>query len=96
MLFGLCNTPATLERLMENVLEGIPLERCLVYLDDLMAHRADFYAVVEAQEEVLEWIMAAGLKLYFIIPSLHYPHRACCAEVAPILQGGGPQRPQQV
>jgi hypothetical protein len=33
--FGLSNSPATFERLMEAILSGLYWERCLVYLDDI-------------------------------------------------------------
>ena len=33
MRFGLCNAPATFERLMDRVLCGMRWSRCLVYLD---------------------------------------------------------------
>ncbi|KAJ8364485.1 hypothetical protein SKAU_G00133160 [Synaphobranchus kaupii] len=36
MPFGLCNAPATFERLMERVLAAVPRSRCVVYLDDLL------------------------------------------------------------
>ena len=34
MPFGLCNSPATFERLMELALSGVLFEWCLVYIDD--------------------------------------------------------------
>uniref|UniRef100_A0AAV2MGF7 ribonuclease H n=1 Tax=Knipowitschia caucasica TaxID=637954 RepID=A0AAV2MGF7_KNICA len=40
--FGLCNAPATFERLMERVLADIPRSHCVVYLDDLLVHASDF------------------------------------------------------
>ncbi len=36
MPFRLCNAPATFERLMEQILTGLPLTVCLVYLDDIL------------------------------------------------------------
>ena len=36
MSFGLCNAPATFERLMEQVLVGLPASTALVYLDDIL------------------------------------------------------------
>ena len=42
MPFGLCNAPATFERLMEKVLAGLPLSVCLVYLDDILVPARSF------------------------------------------------------
>ena len=42
MPFGLCNAPATLERLMDRVLQGLQWPRCLVYLDDIISFGSTF------------------------------------------------------
>ncbi|GBL77329.1 Retrovirus-related Pol polyprotein from transposon 297 [Araneus ventricosus] len=42
MIFGLCNAPATFERLLETVLRGLTSEACLVYLDDIIIVRRTF------------------------------------------------------
>ena len=52
MLFGLCNTPATFERLMELVLVGLPCSVCVVYLHDIIAHVKTFDGEVEHLKEV--------------------------------------------
>ena len=36
MPFGLCNGPATFQRLMDLLLVGIQWNSCLVYLDDII------------------------------------------------------------
>ena len=42
MPFGLCNAPATFERLMEQVLAGLPITIALVYLDDVLVPGISF------------------------------------------------------
>ena len=64
LCFGLCNAPATFERLMDRVLDGIPRQQCLVYLDDILAHGSSFQSALGALRRVLERVAAAGLKLH--------------------------------
>ncbi|KAI3360647.1 hypothetical protein L3Q82_002512 [Scortum barcoo] len=64
MPFGLCNAPATFERLMERVLADIPRDRCVVYLDDLLAHAADFDSALANLRDVFFAIRKAGLRLH--------------------------------
>ncbi|KAK3743858.1 hypothetical protein QZH41_005256 [Actinostola sp. cb2023] len=63
MAFGLCNAPATFERLMEKVLSGLSWEICLAYIDDIIVHAKTFQAEKERLREVLKRMRAAGLKL---------------------------------
>ncbi len=62
MPFGLCNVPATFERLMERVLKDIPCTCCVVYLDDLLVHARDFDQAVHNLREVLTAIRSAELR----------------------------------
>ena len=61
--FGLCNAPATFERLMEAVLAGLQWEICLIYLDDIITFGKTFDEAVENLQQVLERLRNAGLKL---------------------------------
>ena len=63
MPFGLCNAPATFERLMEMILRGLLWKRCLVYIDDIIAYGRDFEDTLENLSLVLQRIKDAGLKL---------------------------------
>ena len=63
MPFGLCNAPATFERLMERVLADVPRSRCVVYLDDLLVHANNFDKALSNLLEVFTAIRQAGLRL---------------------------------
>ena len=59
MPFGLCNAPATFERLMDEVLAGMPWVVCLVYLDDLIGHAKSLEEELERLKLVLVRIRGA-------------------------------------
>ena len=63
MPFGLCNAPATFERLMEIVLAGLHWEICLIYLDDVIVTGKTFDDMLTNLSTVLERFRDAGLKL---------------------------------
>ncbi|XP_076247766.1 uncharacterized protein LOC143187432 [Calliopsis andreniformis] len=61
MPFGLCNAPATFERLMETVLQGLNWRICLVYLDDIIIHARTFDEEVEHLRQVFQRLRNAKL-----------------------------------
>ena len=61
--FGLCNAPATFERLMELVLQGLRWEQCLVFLDDIIVFGANFQQTLKRLKHVFQRLRAANLKL---------------------------------
>ena len=63
MPFGLCNAPATFQRLMDRVLVGLQWEQCLVYLDDIVVFGKTFEQTLARLRLVMERLKAAGLKL---------------------------------
>ena len=63
MPFGLCNAPATFERLMEKVLAGLPLTVCLIYLDDILVPGRTFEDHIKNLRLVLLRLREAKLKL---------------------------------
>ena len=63
MPFGLCNAPATFERLMELVLAGLPWSVCLLYLDDILVHAKTFEDEIANLCKVFGRFRAANLKL---------------------------------
>src|SRR5688572_8001937 len=63
MPFGLCNAPATFQRLMDIVLSGLNFEICLVYLDDVIIFGDDLDQHLERLKQVLQRLREAHLKL---------------------------------
>jgi hypothetical protein len=62
MPFGLCNNPATFERLMESVLAGLRWETCLVYIDDIIIFSGSVETHIDRLVDVLKRISSAGLR----------------------------------
>ena len=63
MPFGLCNAPATFERLMELILGGLTWKMCLVYMDDIIVYGGDFYIELDRLITIWERLCQAELKL---------------------------------
>ena len=63
MPFGLCNSPATFQRLMEGVLAGLSPDTCMVYIDDVIVTGKTFEEHLANLKEVLKRLRAAGLRL---------------------------------
>ena len=63
MPFGLCNAPATFQRLMETVLEGLARKQCFVYLDDILVISSTWEEHLQNLELVIERLKKAGLRL---------------------------------
>ncbi|GBM67091.1 Retrovirus-related Pol polyprotein from transposon 412, partial [Araneus ventricosus] len=63
MPFGLCNAPATFERMMDSLLKGMKWKHCLCYLDDVIVYTATFEEHLRRLRMVLQCIQTAGLTL---------------------------------
>ena len=61
--FGLCNAPATFQRLMDLVLSGLQWTECLVYLDDVIILGRDFEDHLRSLKLVFQRLRESGLKL---------------------------------
>lgn len=63
MPFGLCNAPATFQRLMQRCLSGQLVDSTLVYLDDVLVFSQDFPTHLYHLEQVFQAMEKYGLKL---------------------------------
>lgn len=63
MPFGLCNAPATFQRLMDAILQGLNWQCCLVYLDDVIIYSKDINEHGKHLEQVFAALSKANLRL---------------------------------
>ena len=63
MPFGLCNAGATFQRLMDVVLNGLSLQICLAYLDDVIVFSRELDEHLIRLRQVFERLQIAGLKV---------------------------------
>ena len=77
MPFGLCNAPATFQRLMDLVLAGLQWSHCLVYIDDVIIIGENLDEHLIHLQQVFDRLLQAGLKLQpkkcqFLKPEVQY------------------------
>ena len=63
MSYGLCNSQASFQRLMDMTLSGLAIERILAYVDDICLFSATFSEHMEQLTLVLERLSQSGLAL---------------------------------
>jgi transposase InsO family protein len=63
MPFGLTNSPATYQRIMQDILGDYNMKICLVYLDDLIIFSNSFEQHIERLDMILKRLHEADLKL---------------------------------
>ncbi|KMQ84394.1 krab-a domain-containing protein, partial [Lasius niger] len=63
MPFGLCNAPATFERLMEKVFQEILSKICLIYLDDIIVFSKTLEEMIENLRKAFLRLRSANLKI---------------------------------
>ncbi|GFV91891.1 transposon Tf2-6 polyprotein [Trichonephila clavipes] len=81
MPFGLCNAPATFERMMDNLLRHFKWTMCLCYLDDIIVFSETFEDHLIRLRLVLKCLQEAGLKLnsksVFLLPKKRFIKGFC-------------------
>ena len=63
MPFGLCNSPSTFQRLMEQVLDGLMMTKCAVYIDDIIVFAKSRDELYARLSEVFHRLRQANLTL---------------------------------
>lgn len=61
--FGLCNAPATFQRLMNKILAPVLGDRVVVYLDDILIYSYDYEEHLATLARVIFLLKKAGIKL---------------------------------
>lgn len=63
MPFGLCNAPATFQRLMQAIMSDLVFQIVLIYLDDLLVYSSTFHDHLARLETVFKRLKETGLKI---------------------------------
>lgn len=63
MPFGLCNAPATFQRIIERTLSGLQWNVAVLYLDDIIVYGKSFDEHLENLKKVLDRLDGANLRL---------------------------------
>ena len=63
MPFGLCNAPATFQRVLQKTVAGLEWKSCFVYLDDVLVASKTFKRHLEHLRQVFLRLREAGLRL---------------------------------
>lgn len=85
MPFGLCNAPATFQRLMQTTMSDLVLQIVLVYLDDLLVFSSSFQEHLVRLETVFKRLRETGLKVkmkkcHFLQPEVKFLGHQVSAE----------------
>ncbi|CAM4557621.1 unnamed protein product [Leuciscus chuanchicus] len=77
MPFGLCNAPATFQRLMQAVMSDLVFQIVLIYLDDLLVYSSSFHTHLVRLETVFGRLRETGLKIkiekcHFLQPEVRF------------------------
>ena len=63
MPFGICNAPATFQRLMERCMGELNLKDCLIYLDDIIIYSADIDSHLQRLDAVFKRLAEFNLTI---------------------------------
>ena len=109
MPFGLCNAPATFQRLMEHSLRDLNMQTCIIYIDDIVTFALTVEQLLDRLRQVFERLRKTGMKMNpkkcdFFQRELHYLGHVVGADgvkpdpskVQTVLDWPAPKTPKQV